>query len=183
MINALKALFLHEKKMLKPFEFVIKLITDVIDWFYTPFSKYIPIVTFRYGFTGASNAVFDVFLYFIFYNFIFKKELVNILFITMTPHIAAFVFVFPITFTTGFLLARYITFTKSNIRGRKQLFRYGLTVLGSILLHYVLLKFFVEFVGFWPTFSKIITIMIVATYSYFAQKYFSFKIIKSIIKE
>lgn len=162
---------------------IIRLINTVIDWFYKPFRHLIPIVTFRYGFTGALNTSFDIFLFFIFYNFIFKKELVEILFIAMTPHIAAFVFVFPITFTTGFLLARHITFTQSNLLGRKQLFRYGLTVLGSIIIHYFLLKFFVETLGFWPTFSKIITVAFVIVYSYFMQKYFSFRVVKRIVKD
>jgi putative flippase GtrA len=159
------------------------IINAVIDWFYQPFSKYIPIITFRYGFTGAMNTAFDIFLYFVFYNYILQKQLIDFGFIAMTPHIAAFVFVFPITFSTGFLLAKYITFTQSQLRGRKQLFRYGLTVAGSILLHYVLLKFFVENLYFWPTIAKIVTVAIVVVYSYFAQKYFSFRVVKTIIKD
>lgn len=163
--------------------YIRDLINVIINTFHKPVEKYVPIMTFRYGFTGLANTAFDIFLYFIFYNFIFKKELVHVFFITMTPHIAAFVFVFPITFTTGFILARYITFTQSNLRGRKQLFRYMLTVAGSIILHYFLLKFFVEYLHFWPTISKIITVAIVIVYSYFAQKYFSFRIINTIIKD
>jgi putative flippase GtrA len=129
------------------------------------------------------NTAFDIFLYFVFYNYILQKQLIDFGFIAMTPHIAAFVFVFPITFSTGFLLAKYITFTQSQLRGRKQLFRYGLTVAGSILLHYVLLKFFVENLYFWPTIAKIVTVAIVVVYSYFAQKYFSFRVVKTIIKD
>ncbi len=159
------------------------LINFIINKFHKPVEKYIPVMTFRYGFTGLTNTAFDIFLYFLFYNFVFRKELVDVVFVTMTPHIAAFVFVFPITFTTGFILARYITFTQSNLRGRKQLFRYGLTVVGSIVLHYVLLKIFVEYLHFWPTFAKIVTVSIVIVYSYFAQKYFSFRIINTIIKD
>lgn len=159
------------------------IINAVIDRFYQPFSKYIPIITFRYGFTGAMNTAFDIFLYFVFYNYILQKQLIDFGFIAMTPHIAAFVFVFPITFSTGFLLAKYITFTQSQLRGRKQLFRYGLTVAGSILLHYVLLKFFVENLYFYPTIAKIVTVAIVVVYSYFAQKYFSFRVVKTIIKD
>jgi putative flippase GtrA len=159
------------------------LINEVISFFYQPFAKYVPAITFRYGFSGAINTGFDIFLYFIFYNFILKKELVDFGFIAISPHIAAFVFVFPITFSTGFLLARYIIFTQSNLRGRKQLFRYGLTVIGSIIIHYILLKFFVEYLGFWPTIAKIITVALVTIYSYFAQKHFSFKVIRKMIKD
>ncbi|PLX06132.1 MAG: phenylalanine 4-monooxygenase [Marinilabiliales bacterium] len=156
-----------------------KLIIGVCDWFYKPFSKYIPLVTFRYGFTGGMNTAFDIFLYFIFYNFVFKKQMFDLGFYAITPHIAAFLVVFPITFTTGFMLAKYVTFTQSYLRGRKQLFRYGVAVAGSIILNYVLLKFFVEVCDIWATVSKVITTGIVVIYSYFMQKYFSFKVKKT----
>ncbi len=155
-----------------------RIIISVADWFYKPFSKYISLVTFRYGFTGGLNTVFDIFLYFIFYNFVFDKKVIDLGFIAITPHIAAFLLVFPITFTTGFLLAKYVTFTQSDLRGRKQLFRYGVAVVGSIILNYVLLKFFVEVWDIWATVAKVLTTVIVVVYSYFMQKYFSFKIKK-----
>lgn len=152
-----------------------KLIISVVDWFYKPFAKYIPLETFRYGATGGANTMLDIFLYFIFYNFILKKQIVTVLGISISPHIAAFLIVFPITFMTGFILAKYVTFTTSLFRGRKQLFRYGLTVLGAIVINYVLLKLLVESVGIFPTPSKIITTVFVVIYSYILQRYFSFK--------
>jgi putative flippase GtrA len=152
-----------------------KLILIIIDWFYKPFQKYIPKETFRYAATGGFNTTFDIFLYFCFYNFILGKKLVDLGFVVISPHIAAFLFVFPITFTTGFLLARYITFTESPIRGRIQFFRYMMTVAGAIFLNYILLKFFVEYLHIWPTISKIITTVFVVAYSYAMQRYFTFK--------
>lgn len=150
-------------------------IIGIIDFFYKPFSGYVPLETFRYAATGGFNTVLDIFLYFIFYNFILDKKIVDLYFVSISPHIAAFLIVFPITFTTGFLLAKYITFTNSEIRGRTQLIRYMLAVSGSIFLNYVFLKFFVEYVGLWPTLSKIFTTGIVVIYSYFTQKFYTFK--------
>jgi hypothetical protein len=97
----------------------------------------------------------------------------------MSPHIAAFAFVFPITFTTGFLMAKYITFTQSALRGRIQLFRYGISVGGSILLNYLLLKLFVESFGWYATVSKIVTTLIVIAYSYMIQRHFTFRTSKA----
>ncbi|MCF8363413.1 MAG: GtrA family protein [Prolixibacteraceae bacterium] len=151
------------------------LIITIIDWFYSPFKKFIPIETFRYAATGGMNTTFDIVLYFIFYNFIFQKEVLDLGIFAMTPHIAAFVFVFPITFSTGFLMAKYITFTQSALRGRTQLFRYGISVGGSILLNYVLLKLFVEGFGWYATVSKIATTLIVIAYSYMIQRHFTFR--------
>lgn len=155
--------------------FIRNIITSVIDWFYKPFSKYIPYETFKYAATGGINLAFDIFLYFIFYNFILKKSIVDLGFVAISPHIAAFIIVFPITFFSGFLLAKYITFTNSNLKGKYQLFRYAISVGGSIALNYLLLKLFVEKMEIYPTPSKMITAVFVVTYSYLTQKYFTFK--------
>lgn len=149
-------------------------VNRIIDWVYKPFANLIPYETFRYGLCGGANTALDIFLYFIFYNFILKKQMVELGFVTISPYIAAFLIVFPITFSTGFLLAKYITFTQSTLRGRIQLMRYGLTVLFSIFLNYAFLKILVETFHIFPTPSKIITTCFVVVFSYFSQKYFTF---------
>ena len=151
------------------------LIISLIEWFYYPFRKIIPPETFRYASTGGFNTVSDIFLYFVCYNFVLNKQVVDLGFVAISPHIAAFLFVFPITFTTGFLLAKYITFTGSTIRGRVQFSRYAMMVGGSVLLNYTLLKLFVEFFHIWPTVSKILITIIVVIYSYVVQRYFTFR--------
>jgi len=151
------------------------MIISFIDWVNKPFNRYIPQETFRYGATGGANTLLDIFLFFVFYNFVLKKNDVDLGFVVISPHIAAFLIVFPITFSTGFLLAKYITFTQSTLRGRVQLFRYGLSVGGSFLLNYIFLKIFVELMGIYPTPSKIFTTIIVIIYSYIIQKHFTFR--------
>lgn len=146
-----------------------------VEWIYTPFRGIVPPETFRYGVTGGTNLALDIFLYFVVYNFVLQKQILYFGFIAISPHIAAFLIVFPITFFTGFLLAKYITFTGSPLRGRVQLIRYALSVGGSILLNYLLLKLFVEVLYFWPTISKMFTAVFVVTYSYLIQRYFTFK--------
>jgi putative flippase GtrA len=152
-----------------------RIIIQVIDYFYSPFRKLIPLETFRYAATGGFNTALDITLYFICYNFVVDKQVVDLHIVSISPHIAAFLIVFPVTFFTGFLFAKFITFTNSPVQGRTQLVRYMISVSGSILLNYVFLKILVEFVGLWPTMSKIITTCIVVIYSYFAQKFFTFK--------
>jgi putative flippase GtrA len=147
----------------------------MVDWFYFPFLRFIPQVIFRYGATGGANTAFDIFLYFIFYRFLLNKSIVHLGFVSISAHIAAFLLVFPITFISGFFLAKYVTFTSSELKGRIQLFRYGVTVAGAILLNYVCLKLFVEYFGLYATLSKGITTVIVVSYSYILQRYFSFK--------
>jgi len=61
------------------------------------------------------------------------------------------------------------------LRGKTQLTRYGLSVVGSILLNYICLKVFVEYFYIWPTVSKILTTVVVIIYSYVIQRHFTFK--------
>ena len=150
-------------------------IRNFIDWFYFPFLHFLPREVFRYAATGGSNTTLDIILYFIVYRFVLKIQIVELGFVAISPHIAAFILVFPITFTTGFLLAKYVTFSSSVIKGRIQLSRYLLSVSGSILLNYIFLKFFVEYCGLYATLSKIITTILVIVYSYMMQRYFTFK--------
>jgi len=81
-----------------------------------------------------------------------------------------------ITFTIGFTLNKYLVFTKSNLKGRVQLFRYGSVVLTNILLNYAFLKVLIEAFGFYPTIAKFLTTVVLALFSYFSQKHFSFKV-------
>ena len=133
-------------------------------------------MTFRYAACGGANTVFDIFLFFISYNFIFEKQIVKLSFISISPYIAAFMFSFCITFPIGFLLNRYVVFQGSLIAGRIQFFRYGITVIVSILLNYLFLKLFVEWLNLYPTVAKIMTTFIVVGFSYISQSYFTFKV-------
>ncbi|MEZ5107099.1 MAG: GtrA family protein [Draconibacterium sp.] len=157
------------------FRKIQNLLVRVIDWFYFPFLRFIPLEIFRYAATGGFNTALDLFLYFICYKYILDKQIVELGFVAISPHIAAFLIVFPVTFATGFLFAKYITFTSSELKGRIQLFRYGITVAGSIFLNYIFLKLFVEYFGMFATLSKGITTIIVVIYSYILQRYFSFR--------
>jgi len=161
--------------MIQLFTKLRQLIIQIIDWFYFPFLRFIPVETFRYGVTGGANAVLDILLYYVCYHYVLYMQNLDLGFIVISPHIAAFLMVFPITFSTGFLMAKYITFITSKLRGRKQLFRYSLSVAGSLFLNYVFLKLFVEVAEIYATYAKVLTTIIVVIYSYIVQRHFSFK--------
>ncbi len=150
-------------------------IVRTVDAFYFPFLRFIPIEIFRYGVTGGINTFFDILLYYIFYQFVLSRQLVDLGIIAISPHIAAFLIVFPITFFTGFMLAKYITFTASEVKGRIQLFRYWITVIAALFLNYLFLKFFVEYAAFDAVTAKMLTTIVVVGFSYISQRHFSFK--------
>ncbi len=150
-------------------------ITKIVDFFYRPFVNICSEQFFRYGACGAGNMLLDWFLYFIVYNFVLRHNDLHLYFITLSPHIAALCIVFPITLFTGFWLNKYVTFKQSSLSGWHQLFRYILIVLCNLLINYLGLKLLVDVCGIYPTPSKMIVTIITVVFSYFGQKYFSFK--------
>jgi putative flippase GtrA len=87
----------------------------------------------------------------------------------------AFMMAFVLSFPTGFFLNKYVVFTGSTLHGRVQLFRYLLLVVVCIFLNYIFLKLFVEQAHIYPTMAKILTTVIVVSFSYLTQRYFTFK--------
>ncbi len=150
------------------------ILIKLIDSFYFIFKRFMPLKTYRYAVCGGGNLVFDLVLYFLFYHYIFHKEDVNLHYFVLSSHIASLFFVFPITFLTGFLLNKYITFQDSNIPGRVQFVRYLMVALGAIGLSYLCMKLFVDVMKFYPTPSRLITTVISVIYSYILQSTFSF---------
>ena len=134
---------------------------------------------YRYAACGGGNTALNILIYFIIYNFILQKEIVHLGPVAISPHIAAFLFAFCITFPIGFYLSMYVVFQGSYLKRRIQLFRYFMVALMCIVLNYVLLKFFVEGLHIYPTPSMIMTTGIVVLFSYFSQRYFSFRSIKA----
>jgi putative flippase GtrA len=130
---------------------------------------------FRYSACGGGNTAFNIFLYFISYNFILKKEILDLGFIAFKPHIAAFLMAFVITFPIGFYLSMYVVFHGSYLRRRIQLLRYFMVAMVCIILNYILLKVFVEQFGWYPTPSLVVTAGIVILFSYLSQRHFSFR--------
>ena len=134
-----------------------------------------PIRTFRYSVGGGSNMLLDIFVYYISYNFILHKQVLDLGFIAFKPHIAALWMAFCVSFPVGFLLSKYVVFTTSELRGRVQLFRYLLIVGVNLVLNYAFLKVMVEYMNFYPTIARIFTTCIIVTFSFLSQKHFTFK--------
>lgn len=146
-----------------------------IDYFYPPFRKFMPLQTFRYAVCGGGNTLLDIFIYFISYNFIFAREIVYTPVGAISPYIAAFFLAFAISFPTGFYLNRNVVFPGSTLRGRVQLWRYFLLVVVCIALNYIFIKLFVEQFHIYPTVAKVLTTVIVISFSFVTQKYFTFR--------
>lgn len=134
-----------------------------------------PLQLYRYAACGGGATLLNILIYFITYNYILNKQVFDLGFVVFTPHIAAFIIAFCITFPIGFYLSMYVVFKGSHLRRHIQLIRYFSVALVCIVLNYVLIKFFVETMKWYPTPSLIITAAIVILFSYISQSNFSFK--------
>lgn len=150
-------------------------ILTIIDFFYAPFKRFLPLQTFRYAAAGGANTVFDIVMFSLGYNFIFKKENFTILHFTFTPYIASMIFAFCFSQPTGFYLNRYVVFQDSGLKRRTQLIRYLIVVFFCIIFNYLLLKLFVGYFGWYPTPSKVLATFLVIIFSYSSQTYYFFK--------
>lgn len=157
-------------------QFLKKRIIAFIDFFYPLFSRLMPLQTFRYAACGGTTTLLDIVMYWYSYNYILHKNNVHLGFLTLSPYVASVVIAFCISFPTGFFLNRNIVFTGSTLHGRVQLFRYFMLVIICILLNVIFIKLFVEQFHVYPTIAKILTTVIVVTFSYVTQKNFTFKV-------
>lgn len=148
-----------------------------IDFFYKPFARFIPLQTFRYLACGGSNTVLNWLVYSISFNIVLNQQSTHIIDdIFITAHVGAYIIAFCITFPLGFLLSRYVVFPESNLRGRKQFFRYLLTTATFILLTYVLIKLFAIMLPMVRADISYIFIMVItAVLSYLSQRFYTFK--------
>lgn len=169
-----------------------QIITQIIDFFYPPFRKWIPEQVFRYAACGGGNMVLDWVLYFLVYNYMVGHEIVQLSIfhsqLSITPHIASLCIVFPITLLTGFWLQKYVTFNnvqrdkgqstkESSVPSQtfRQAFRYILIVAVNLAINYFGLKLCVETLGWYPTPSKMCITIVTIIISFIGQKYYTFR--------
>ncbi|MFR9602245.1 MAG: GtrA family protein [Rikenellaceae bacterium] len=157
--------------------FFARLISRFIDLFYIEaVRRYIPPHTFKYLACGVGNYfILDTLLYFLLYNYVVGHRFYDFGFMVISPHVLAMIILFPITFFTGFWLNRHVAFEATEQRARVQVVKYALSIVGSLLISYVVLKLLVEVVGVWPSPAKAASSVVTALYSYLAARYFTFK--------
>ncbi|MFI3301688.1 MAG: GtrA family protein [Rikenellaceae bacterium] len=157
-------------------KFIAKVVTWFVDLFYLPpLQQYIPHHLFRYFFCGVCNYfILDTVLYFVLYNYVVGHRYFDMGFVVVSPHVLAMLIVFPITFFVGFWLNRHVAFNSTAQRAKVQLLKYVVSIVGSLIISYVVLKFLVESCGVWATPAKVTASVVTAVYSYLMARYFTF---------
>ncbi len=156
--------------------YIRHIVLSVIDFFHRPFSRWIDKQTFRYLACGGSGAALNIGVFYISYHFLFHEQDIYLPFTMVRAAVAAAIVAFLISTPYGFLMSRYIVFQESNLKGRVQLFRYLMTVGACVVLTYFFVPFFHYTCGIYATPASILTNIVVALFSYTAQRFFTFKV-------
>ncbi|MEO8414974.1 MAG: GtrA family protein [Ginsengibacter sp.] len=156
-------------------------IISFIDFFYPPFKNFMPLQTFRYAVCGGSNTLLDITLFYISFNFILHKQILNLGLVSLKAYNAALVMAFCISFPVGFLLNKFIVFNSSYLRSHIQLFRYVLIVAVNLFLNYAIINLLVQYMHFFPTIAKVFATVLIVTFSYLSQKHFTFRTANTVV--
>jgi hypothetical protein len=161
---------------------MVRFIHQILDFFYPLVRRVFDKTTSYYAACGSGNLVLSWIFFFVFFNLIFQKQdftLHNlplglgektISALTLSSIVCA-----GISFLIGFLLMRYVVFTASQLRGRAQFLRYGLSAVITSTTNWGLLKILVLGMGIFPSVANVLASCVVVTISYLLQRKFSFK--------
>ncbi|MFM7903222.1 MAG: GtrA family protein, partial [Bacteroidota bacterium] len=112
----------------------------------------------RYFFSAGTATVVDVSVYFTTYNYILRKT--DIPFVgpfVLTAPMLSLVISYSCGLFTNFFITRAMVFTESNLRGRKQLFRFIQVALLVLLMNYLFMKFLVQVLEWYPTIARVVS--------------------------
>jgi putative flippase GtrA len=152
---------------------MIRIIRAFLDFFYPIVSRIFDKTTYYYAVAGSTNLVLGWVLFWVLDHWVIHSKTVKLPLIEHPVHsytvIAAACGVF--SFLFGFMMMRYVVFTESQLKGRVQFFRYGLSALISATVNWIMVDTFAWNASLCNVFASVV----VVTISYFLQRKFSFK--------
>ena len=127
---------------------------------------------------GVATLV-DISVYFIAYNYIYQKQDVHLFnsFLITAP-IAALLLSYTMGLITNFLITKFFVFHESDLETHKQLFRYILVALVILALNYVLMRFLIRKLDWFPTLARAFSAISIGLLSFVIHKTFSFRVSK-----
>jgi len=156
---------------------MVQLIRSFLDLFYPIVAKIFDKTTYYYAVAGCTNLLSGWVLFWVLDRWVIHSKRVVLPFFEHPVHsytvIAAACGVF--SFLFGFTMMRYIVFTESQLKGRVQFFRYGLSALISATVNWILIKLMVDTFAWNASLCNVFASVVVVTISYFLQRKFSFR--------
>ncbi len=133
----------------------------------------------RYGMAAAIATCVDVTVYFIAFNYIFKKQDFHMLdFLVVGAPTVSLVLSYSCGLVTNFTITKYFVFTESDLRGHHQLMRYVMVAVLILFLNYGFMSFLIKTMEWFPTIARATSAVVIGFLSFAIHKVFSFKVSK-----
>ncbi len=156
---------------------MVSILRAFLDIFYPLVSKLMDKTTYYYAVAGSTNLVLGWLMFALLDLYVFQNKIITLPLFDHPVHsytvVAGICAVF--SFLFGFTMMRYVVFTESQLKGRVQFFRYGLSALISAAVNWILIKLMVDTFAWNATLCNVFASVVVVTISYFLQRKFSFK--------
>ncbi len=132
---------------------------------------------FRYFLSAGLATWVDVMTYFVSYNYLYKKADIDIFgFYTVSAPTASLMLSYTVGLLTNFTLTKLLVFKESELETHKQLFRYVMVAILVLGLNYILMRFLIRQLEWYPTLSRAVSAITIGVLSFVVHKSFSFKV-------
>jgi len=132
----------------------------------------------RYFFSGVTATLVDISVYFISFNFLFKKMDIPVYsHYVLTAPTASLMLSFSCGLVTSFLLTKYFVFTESDLKGHHQFLRFILVAFMVLVLNYIMMRILIRNFHWFPTIARAFSSVSIAAVSFFTHRFFTFKVI------
>lgn len=145
----------------------------VVDIFYPLLKKVLPKQIYRFLAVGGICFAINIIVFHVSFYYLYLP--LNIGLRNIPPYMLAFFTSLSITVLLGFYLNKEFVFNGSVLEKHVQFVRFCYSTILEAIASYLLLRFFVEQLGWHPTLSLIFNVMIIQTANFFIQRDYSFK--------
>jgi putative flippase GtrA len=135
---------------------------------------------FRYFLSAGLATWVDVMVYFLAYNYVYRKmdfDLFGLILISAPT--ASLMLSYTAGLITNFTVTKFLVFHESDLETHKQLFRYVLVAIGVLCMNYVLMSFLIRQLEWYPTISRAVSAITIGVISFTVHRSFSFRVKKS----
>lgn len=143
------------------------------------FSKLLASRIFRYFISAGLATWVDVVVYFLAFNYLYEKT--DIVFgkgIVVASTTASLIMSYTAGLITNFTLTKMLVFKESDLQTHKQLFRYVLVALLVLALNWLLMRFLIRSMDWYPTLARGTSAILIGVLSFSIHKVFSFRLPK-----
>lgn len=131
---------------------------------------------FRYFVSAGLATWVDICVYFLAYNYLYKKLDFDLFgWVVVSAPSASLMLSYTIGLLTNFTITKMLVFKESELATYKQLFRYVIVAVFVLALNYIMMRFLIRQLDWYPTIARAVSAISIGLLSFVIHKSFSFK--------